>query len=110
VLLDSLVWSELGTMMPSSGGSYQFLLESYGRERWGRLLAFLFIWQFLLSGPLELASGLIAVDAFVQALLSPAAKAFNDAWTLRFILWRPPELAVTFSPVRLGCVLLGVVL
>jgi len=52
-LADGLVWSELGAALPGSGGSYRFLHEGFGRERWGRLLAFLFIWQFLLSGPLE---------------------------------------------------------
>ena len=81
MVADGLVWSELGAALPGSGGSYLYLLESYGRGRWGRLMAFLFLWQFLLSGPLELASGLIAVDAFVQALLSPEARAVNDAWT-----------------------------
>ena len=68
IATDSLIWSELGAMYPSSGGSYLYLLESYGREKAGRMLAFLFIWQFLLSGPLELASGLIAMDVFSQAL------------------------------------------
>ena len=59
MLLDGLVWSELGAAMPGSGGSYVYLLECYGREKWGRPFAFLFIWQFLISGPLELGSGLI---------------------------------------------------
>src|ERR1043166_1449269 len=45
---DSLVWSELGAAMPGSGGSYIYLREAFGRERWGRLMAFLFIWQFIL--------------------------------------------------------------
>src|SRR5215472_141712 len=58
ILLDSLVWSELGAALPRSGGSYLYLLECYGSRRWGRLMAFLFIWQFLISGPLELGSGL----------------------------------------------------
>src|SRR5438045_7268261 len=57
ILVDGLVWSELGAALPGSGGSYLYLLECYGRRRWGRLMAFLFICQFLLSGPLELASG-----------------------------------------------------
>src|SRR6201989_1833973 len=56
---DGFVWSELGAALPGSGGSYRFLREAFGRERWGRLMAFLFIWQFILSGPLEVASGLI---------------------------------------------------
>src|ERR1700726_3543805 len=76
ILIDGLIWSELGAALPGSGGSYLYLLESYGRRRWGRLMAFLFIWQFMLSGPLELASGLIAIDSFIQAVLPPTAKDF----------------------------------
>ncbi len=56
---DGMVWSELGAAMPGSGGSYLYLREGYGREALGRLMAFLFIWQFILSGPLEIASGYI---------------------------------------------------
>src|SRR6266446_5050209 len=56
---DGMVWSELGAAMPGSGGSYLYLREAYGRETFGRLMAFLFIWQFILSGPLEIASGYI---------------------------------------------------
>jgi amino acid transporter len=59
VIPDGMVWSELGAALPGSGGSYLYLREGYGRERWGRLAAFLFIWQFILSGPLEIASGYI---------------------------------------------------
>jgi basic amino acid/polyamine antiporter, APA family len=110
ILVDSLFWCELGAALPASGGSYGFLLESYGRRTWGRLTAFLYVWQILLSGPLELASGLIAVDTFSQALLPSAARAFNDAHTLRLILNPDPELAVTLRPTRLACVLLGAVL
>jgi amino acid transporter len=106
VLVDSLIWSELGAALPGSGGSYVYLLESYGANRWGRLMAFLFIWQFLLSGPLELASGLIAIDAFAQAL-SPTFAAFNGHYTFKMDLWREQELAMTFSPARLGCAVLG---
>jgi tetraacyldisaccharide 4'-kinase len=60
VLCDGLVWSELGAALPGSGGSYHFLSEIYGRMRFGRIVPFLFIWQFLVSGTLELASGYIA--------------------------------------------------
>lgn len=59
VLCDGLVWSELGAALPGSGGTYHFLREIYGRYRGGRLMAFLFIWQFMISGTLELASGYI---------------------------------------------------
>src|SRR5437588_9422229 len=86
ILVDGLIWSELGAALPGSGGSYLYLLECYGRERWGRLMAFLFIWQFLLSGPLEIASGLIAMDAFSQSL----GAGWADVHTLhphRFLPW-----------------------
>src|SRR5580700_11916839 len=58
VTSDGLIWSELGAALPGSGGSYHFLREAYGHHSWGRLMAFLFIWQFVLSGPLEIASGM----------------------------------------------------
>src|SRR6187200_2897756 len=63
VICDGMVWSELGAAMPGSGGSFQYLREAFGREKLGRLMAFLFVWQFVLSGPLEIASGYIG---FVQ--------------------------------------------
>jgi amino acid transporter len=66
VIADGLVWSELGASMPGSGGSYRYLREGFGRERWGRLVAFLFIWQFILSGPLEIASGYIGFSQYLQ--------------------------------------------
>jgi amino acid transporter len=66
---DGLVWSELGAMMPGSGGSYIYLREGFGRETLGRAMAFLFIWQFLLSGPLEIASGYIGFAQYARYLL-----------------------------------------
>src|SRR5687767_4116345 len=59
VICDGMIWSELGAAMPGSGGSFNYLREAFGRERYGRLMAFLFVWQFVLSGPLEIASGYI---------------------------------------------------
>src|SRR5437868_14110709 len=66
---DGQVWSELGAARPGSGGSYRFLREAYGPQSWGRLMAFLFIWQFLLSGPLEIASGMIGFSQYATYLL-----------------------------------------
>src|SRR5262245_36314072 len=57
VIPDGVVWSELGAAMPGSGGSYLYLREGFGREGYGRIMAFLFIWQFMISVPLEIASG-----------------------------------------------------
>src|SRR5712671_4247448 len=67
-LADGLIWSELGAAMPGSGGSYVYLREAFGRETLGRFMAFVFIWQFLLSGPLEIASGYIGFAQYVQYL------------------------------------------
>jgi len=58
-ICDGLIWSELAAAMPGSGGTYLYLREGFGHTRWGRLLPFLFIWQFIFSGPLEIASGYI---------------------------------------------------
>jgi amino acid transporter len=45
--------------MPGSGGSFNYLRAAFGQARFGRLMGFLFVWQFVLSGPLEIASGYI---------------------------------------------------
>jgi len=66
---DGMVWSELGAAMPGSGGSYLYLREAFGRAKLGRLMAFLFIWQFILSGPLEIASGCIGFAQYLGYLL-----------------------------------------
>jgi amino acid transporter len=108
ILVDGLIWSELGATLPGSGGSYLYLLECYGRERWGRLMAFLFIWQFLISGPLEVASGLIATDQFSNSL-HPAFAEFNQRWTWRTTLGRE-DLAISLGPARLAVVLLGILI
>jgi APA family basic amino acid/polyamine antiporter len=63
---DGLVWAELGAALPGSGGSYVYLREGYGREKWGRLMAFLFIWQFIFSGPLEIGSGFIGFKQYLH--------------------------------------------
>ena len=56
-LVDGCVWAELGAAMPQAGGTYVFLREAYGPDRFGRLMSFLFIWQTLFQGPLSISSG-----------------------------------------------------
>ena len=65
---DALIWSELGAAMPGSGGTYRWLREGFGPRTWGRLMAFLFLWQFLVSGPMEIASGYIGVENYLDYL------------------------------------------
>lgn len=58
-LCDGLVWAELGSAMPNSGGSYHYLQEAFGRNSLGLLMSFLFLWQTLLVGPLSIAAGAV---------------------------------------------------
>lgn len=58
-LCDGMVWAELGSRFPDSGGPYYFLLHGFGERSYGKLLAFLFLFQSLLSGPLSIASGAV---------------------------------------------------
>jgi basic amino acid/polyamine antiporter, APA family len=111
ILFDSLIWGELAAALPSSGGSYHILLESYGRSRWGQLMAFLFVWQILISGPLEVGSGLVAAAQFSTAL-SPEFKEFDKAHSVGFEIEVSDErkLAVTFGPSRLIGLALGVLI
>ncbi|HLQ58288.1 MAG TPA: APC family permease [Gemmatimonadales bacterium] len=65
VLCDGMVWSELGAALPGSGGSFGYLRHGYGAATLGRLMGFLFVWQFVLSGPLEIASGYIGFSQYL---------------------------------------------
>jgi basic amino acid/polyamine antiporter, APA family len=61
---DGLVSAELGSVFPGSGGSYRYLSEVYGPQKWGRLISFLFIWQLSFSAPLSIASGCIGLAGY----------------------------------------------
>ncbi|MBM3746989.1 MAG: amino acid permease [Acidobacteria bacterium] len=65
-LCDGLVVAELGAALPAAGGTYVFLREGFGARTWGRMLAFLFIWQLLFAGPLEIASGNIGLVQYLK--------------------------------------------
>jgi len=73
-LCDGMVWAELGSRFPHSGGPYHYLLEAYDPRRYGRLIAFLFLWQSLLIGPLSIASGAVGFAEYAGAL-HPATSA-----------------------------------
>jgi basic amino acid/polyamine antiporter, APA family len=65
-IADGLVVSELGAALPAAGGTYVFLREGFGSKTWGRMLAFLFVWQILFAGPLEIASGNIGLVQYLK--------------------------------------------
>ena len=68
-LIDAFVWAELGAAFPQAGGSYNFLKISYGEQRWGRLLSFLYVWQTLIQAPLVVASGSIGFAQYASYLM-----------------------------------------
>ncbi len=70
-LCDGLVWAELSSRFPGSGGTYVYLREAFGPHGLGRLFAFLFNWQYLLFAPCVLASGYIGLAGYA-AYLFPA--------------------------------------
>jgi amino acid transporter len=81
-LCDGLVWAELSSRYPGSGGTYLYLRNVFGPQRLGKALAFLFNWQFLLYAPCLLASGYIGFvnyAAFFYPLLGTNAFAHDGA-------------------------------
>jgi amino acid transporter len=67
-MCDGLVWAELGASMPQAGGSYQYLKESYGAQKLGRMMSFLFVWQLIFSAPLSIASGSLGIAQYASYL------------------------------------------
>ncbi|HZO95094.1 MAG TPA: APC family permease [Candidatus Baltobacteraceae bacterium] len=68
-LCDGLVWAELGSRYPGSGGTYAYLREAFGAHGLGRMLAFLFVWQTIFSAPLLLATGYIGFASYAGYLV-----------------------------------------
>ena len=83
---DGMVWAELAAAVPSSGGTFEYLKVAYAGTRLGRLLPFLFIWQFILSGPLEVASGTIGFAQYLTYLL-PSSPPQVQQWLTQWGLW-----------------------
>jgi amino acid transporter len=81
-IADGLVVAELGASLAGSGGPYVFLRDSFGRERWGKLMAWMFIWQFLFSGTLEIASGSIGMVQYLTYIWKDLG---NHPWGVKFM-------------------------
>jgi amino acid transporter len=79
-LCDGLVWAELGSLYPGSGGTYGYLREVFGPRRFGRLLAFLFVWQTLFVAPLNQATGYIGFANYAGYLYPPLQ---TSPWALK---------------------------
>jgi len=68
-MVDAMVWSELGAAFPMAGGSYNFLKVTYGENKWGKLMSFLFVWQTMIQAPLVIASAAIGFSAYFSYLV-----------------------------------------
>jgi fructoselysine transporter len=88
-LLDGCVWAELGAAMPQAGGSYVFLREAYGANKFGRLMSFLFIWQTLFQAPLSISSGALGFADYSKYLTEklPGFAAWHDAHQASMPVW-----------------------
>ncbi len=84
-MCDGLVWSELGASLPRAGGSYQYLKEIYGPQRFGRMASFLYVWQFTFSAPLSIASGCVGLAQYA-VFLWPRLEHTIASHTLSFSL------------------------
>ena len=65
-MADGLVWAELGAAMPGVGGPYHYLKQAYGPNRLGKLMAFVYIWETVLSAPLSIAGGAVGVSLYLK--------------------------------------------
>ncbi|OKS85580.1 APC family permease [Mucilaginibacter polytrichastri] len=66
--MDGSIWAEMGAKWPQAGGSYVFLQNLYGK--WGKMFAFLFIWQTTIQAPLVIASGAIGFSQYLTYLVN----------------------------------------
>lgn len=65
---DGLIWAELGAALPKAGGTYEYVKEIYGREKLGRLLAFLFTFQLIFTAPVSIATGCVGLAGYASYL------------------------------------------
>jgi APA family basic amino acid/polyamine antiporter len=113
-MCDGLVWAELGAAMPRSGGSYRYLREIYGPDRWGKLISFLFIWQLSFSAPMSIATGVIGLAGYAAYFWPGLEHQYAvHNWSLQIPLLGPLQLRWLVSGgtfVAIAVVVLAVVL
>ena len=67
-LCDGLVWAELGSAMPLSGGPYFYLRHAFGPRSYGKAASFLVLWSAVLTAPLLIASGAVGFSQYLHYL------------------------------------------
>ena len=112
---DGSVWAELGAKWPEAGGSYAFLQNLYGREKWGRLMSFLYVWQTSIQAPLVIASGAIGFSQYLTYLIpsldATSQKAVSGALVIfvTILLYRKIEDIGNIS-IFMGIIVIGTIL
>ena len=89
---DGLVFAELGASIPASGGSYSFLRECFGKN-WGHMMAWIFVWQFMFSGTLEIATSSIGMAEYAGFVWP---RLLAHPWEMKF-------LAAAITAVAIAC-------
>ena len=95
-LADGLIWAELGSSQPGSGGTYVYLREAF-QYRTGRLMPFLFIWTAILFIPLIMSTGIQGMVQYLQYLWPSMTLGQGDVLgigltaLLVLLLWRRIE-------------------
>ena len=112
-LADGLVWAELGSAMPGSGGTYIYLREAF-QYRSGRLMPFLFIWTAILFIPLIMSTGIQGMVQYLAYLWPSMTTGQGDivgiglTALLVLLLWRKVEnigrITVAMWGVMIVCV------
>ncbi len=113
-MCDGLVWAELGAAMPQAGGSFQYLKEIYGKEKLGKFMSFLFIFQLTFSAPLSVASGCVGL-ALYASYIFPGLNTvyFNYDLSLPLPIIGPLEVSLNATNgtfVAIGVVLIAMFL
>src|SRR5579859_5065056 len=93
---DGLIWAELGAAMPRAGGTYEYVKEIYGADRFGRLLSFLFVFQLVFSAPVSMATGCIGLAGYASYLMPSLRTVFLQK-TLTFGFFGDVTLNVELS-------------
>jgi amino acid transporter len=104
-LCDGLVWAELASRLPGSGGTYVYLRNAFGEQRWGRAFAFLFNWQCLLFYPCTAATGYIGIanygayiaPVFASNVLARDALAVGAGLLTIALLYRKTSQVASFG-------------
>src|SRR4051812_30486141 len=65
-MVDGLVWAELGTSFPGTGGAYLYLGEAFGAESWRRFWSFLSLWGYAIIMPFISAFTAVSFAQYCQ--------------------------------------------